>query len=67
MSVKSTSHRPSEQLGALIILLVLYRAFLAGEYRRESLFPETKFIFPNAPSIPITVNGGMKMPGWYVV
>jgi predicted esterase len=23
------------------------------------------FIFPNAPSIPITVNMGMRMPGWY--
>lgn len=26
---------------------------------------ETNFIFPNAPSIPITVNGGMRMPGWF--
>lgn len=26
---------------------------------------ETNYIFPNAPSIPITVNGGMKMPGWF--
>ncbi len=24
-----------------------------------------RFIFPHAPSIPITVNGGMIMPGWY--
>jgi predicted esterase len=23
-----------------------------------------KFVFPNAPSIPITVNGGMAMPGY---
>ncbi|SMR42011.1 unnamed protein product [Zymoseptoria tritici ST99CH_1A5] len=39
--------------------------FLAEEFRRKQLFPETKFIFPNAPQIPITVNGGMRMPGWY--
>ncbi|KAF2207431.1 hypothetical protein CERZMDRAFT_51002 [Cercospora zeae-maydis SCOH1-5] len=39
--------------------------FLAEEYRRRSLFPETKFVFPNAPQIPITVNMGMRMPGWY--
>ena len=24
-----------------------------------------RFIFPNAPSRPITINGGMSMPGWY--
>ncbi|GAA6139959.1 phospholipase/carboxylesterase [Arenicella sp. 4NH20-0111] len=24
-----------------------------------------KFIFPQAPSRPITINGGMNMPGWY--
>lgn len=24
-----------------------------------------KFIFPNAPIIPITINGGMRMRGWY--
>jgi phospholipase/carboxylesterase len=24
-----------------------------------------KFIFPNAPIRPITINGGMEMPGWY--
>lgn len=26
---------------------------------------ETNFVFPNAPTIPITVNGGMPMPGWF--
>lgn len=24
-----------------------------------------RFIFPNAPERPITINGGMAMPGWY--
>jgi len=27
----------------------------------------TRFIFPHAPSRPITINGGMIMPGWYDV
>lgn len=25
----------------------------------------TRFIFPHAPEIPVTVNGGMAMPAWY--
>lgn len=25
----------------------------------------TRFIFPHAPSLPVTVNGGMVMPAWY--
>ena len=24
-----------------------------------------RFIFPNAPQIPVTVNGGVMMPAWY--
>ncbi|KAJ5110068.1 Phospholipase/carboxylesterase [Penicillium argentinense] len=38
---------------------------LAQNWRRRGIFEEVKFIFPNAPSIPITVNMGMSMPGWY--
>lgn len=34
-------------------------------WRQRNKFEEVKFIFPNAPTIPITVNGGMRMPGWY--
>ncbi|KAK3687044.1 hypothetical protein LTR37_019206 [Vermiconidia calcicola] len=41
------------------------RMFLADQWRQQSKFPETKFIFPNAPQIPITINMGMRMPGWY--
>lgn len=29
--------------------------------------PAVRFIFPHAPSIPVTVNGGMVMPAWYDV
>ncbi|KAK2791569.1 hypothetical protein FQN52_004758 [Onygenales sp. PD_12] len=38
---------------------------LAQNWRRRGLFDEVSFVFPNAPSIPITVNFGMHMPGWY--
>lgn len=24
-----------------------------------------RFIFPHAPSLPVTINGGMRMPAWY--
>lgn len=27
--------------------------------------PTTRFIFPNAPVIPVTINGGMPMPAWF--
>ncbi|KAG0335586.1 hypothetical protein BG000_007394 [Podila horticola] len=27
--------------------------------------PHIKMVFPNAPSIPIAINGGMLMPAWY--
>lgn len=26
---------------------------------------KVRFIFPNAPAIPVTINGGMVMPAWY--
>ena len=35
---------------------------------REMNFPDElgiTFIFPHAPSIPVTINGGMVMPAWY--
>jgi phospholipase/carboxylesterase len=35
---------------------------------RELNLPATmavRFVFPNAPSIPITINGGYVMPAWY--
>ncbi|KAL5376100.1 hypothetical protein DPSP01_010692 [Paraphaeosphaeria sporulosa] len=39
--------------------------FLAENYRRRSVLEEVAFVFPNAPNIPITLNMGMHMPGWY--
>ncbi|KAL8969346.1 MAG: hypothetical protein Q9183_002039 [Haloplaca sp. 2 TL-2023] len=38
---------------------------MAENWRRRGKFEEVAFIFPNAPQIPITVNFGMQMPGWY--
>ncbi|ODV91881.1 hypothetical protein CANCADRAFT_78372 [Tortispora caseinolytica NRRL Y-17796] len=40
-------------------------SFLADECSRLSEFNSVKFVFPNAPVMPITCNGGMPMPGWY--
>ncbi|KAG9050061.1 hypothetical protein FS837_007814 [Tulasnella sp. UAMH 9824] len=28
-------------------------------------FPNTKWILPHAPSTPVTINGGMRMPSWF--
>ncbi|KAH6885340.1 Phospholipase/carboxylesterase/thioesterase [Thelonectria olida] len=36
-------------------------------WRRRQRLDEVKFILPHAPRIPITVNGGMRMPGWFDV
>ncbi|KAJ9647407.1 hypothetical protein H2204_000036 [Knufia peltigerae] len=41
------------------------RVSLAESWRRRGKFEDVKFVFPNAPNIPITVNMGMSMPGWY--
>ncbi|MCJ1353306.1 MAG: hypothetical protein MMC33_003291 [Icmadophila ericetorum] len=38
---------------------------LAENWRRRGKFEEVEFVFPNAPTIPITVNWNEKMPGWY--
>ena len=27
--------------------------------------PHIRFVFPHAPQIPVTINGGMMMPAWY--
>lgn len=43
----------------------LYRMQLAENFRGRGKFEHVKFVFPNAPNIPITVNFGMSMPGWY--
>ncbi|OCK81572.1 acyl-protein thioesterase 1 [Lepidopterella palustris CBS 459.81] len=39
--------------------------WLAENWRRRNRFSEVAFIFPSAPNIPVTLNYGMRMPGWY--
>eukprot|EP01023_Acetabularia_acetabulum_P027516 TRINITY_DN26034_c0_g2_i3.p1 TRINITY_DN26034_c0_g2~~TRINITY_DN26034_c0_g2_i3.p1 ORF type:complete len:264 (-),score=41.28 TRINITY_DN26034_c0_g2_i3:595-1275(-) len=34
-------------------------------YMFGEALPHVKFIFPTAPTRPITINMGMRMPGWY--
>ncbi|CAD6575487.1 MAG: hypothetical protein CYPHOPRED_005721 [Cyphobasidiales sp. Tagirdzhanova-0007] len=38
-------------------------SFLADQL--GGTFPYVKFIFPHAPTIPITLNGGYRMPAWF--
>ncbi|AMM23413.1 alpha/beta hydrolase [Variovorax sp. PAMC 28711] len=37
---------------------------IAGELDLSSVGP-VRFVFPNAPVIPVTINGGYEMPAWY--
>lgn len=41
--------------------------FLGEKLGSCGLFSGIKWIFPNAPSRPVTLNFGMKMPSWYDV
>ncbi len=27
--------------------------------------PSVRYVFPNAPAMPVTINGGIRMPAWY--
>ena len=56
---------PSSSRPSWLIYVSASRKFLPQTWREKNKFQETKFVFPNAPSIPITVNMGMRMPGWY--
>ena len=61
---------PSAQATASVIWL---HGLGASGHDFESIVPElqlpaglaVRFIFPHAPQIPVTVNGGMVMPAWY--
>jgi predicted esterase len=37
------------------------------EQQMRPHLPYTKFIFPNSPEAPVTVNNGMEMPSWFDV
>lgn len=61
---------PKETADAAVIWL---HGLGADGHDFEPIVPElhlpeginVRFVFPNAPSIPVTVNGGMVMPAWY--
>lgn len=36
-----------------------------AEHLQQKLLPKTRFILPQAPSQPVTINMGMSMPSWY--
>ncbi|KAI8872781.1 acyl-protein thioesterase 1 [Ramicandelaber brevisporus] len=38
-------------------------ADLSSAFQRR--MPYCKFVYPNAPSMPVTINMGMRMPAWY--
>ncbi|KAF8449947.1 Phospholipase/carboxylesterase/thioesterase [Terfezia claveryi] len=38
---------------------------ISENFRLRRKFNEVAFIFPHAPTIPVTCNMGMRMPGWY--
>lgn len=40
-------------------------SFLPELFASQGVLPEVKWILPNAPNSPVTINGGMKMPSWY--
>lgn len=40
-------------------------SFLADYLQRDPAFNKMRFIFPNAPMIPITSNSNVKMPAWF--
>jgi lysophospholipase-2 len=67
----STSSSSAPKAGALIFLHGLGDTPL-GWSELELMLPgmkprlkDIKYIFPPAPTIGITINGGMQMPGWF--
>lgn len=40
-------------------------SFFADFLQKDPAFHKTRFVFPNAPGIPVTVSGGMRMPAWF--
>jgi phospholipase/carboxylesterase len=60
---------PQEQAQSSVIWL---HGLGANGHDFESIVPElgistksVRFIFPHAPSIPVSINNGMRMPAWY--
>lgn len=60
------TRRVHNELGgsALLNPVVSTHNVIAG-YLHTSSFGHVKFVLPNAPVSPVTLNGGMAMPSWY--
>lgn len=62
-------HEPKQPASAAVIMLHGLGdqghgwASIAEDF--ASTLPHVRFIFPNAPERPITINMGFRMPGWY--
>lgn len=62
---------PSKYRGALIFLHGLGDSPRGWSHLEQSLprlkpnLGKLRYVFPAAPTIPITINGGMSMPGWF--
>jgi len=72
--VQSTSNTLVVETGKEPVASIIWAHGLgADKYDFESIIPmldlpdslPIRFVFPNAPIRPITVNGGMEMRGWY--
>ena len=71
MSTSSSQSSQAAKRGALIFLHGLGDTPLGWselQYALPQMRPKLKdiaYVFPPAPTIPISINGGMKMPGWF--
>jgi len=70
-AMSTTPPSSSQYKGALIFLHGLGDS-PAGWSHLEQMLPaikpslkDVKYVFPPAPTIPLTINGGMIMPGWF--
>ena len=66
-SAETIIHEPDEAADSAIVWL---HGLGADAHDFEPLMPvlglsATRFIFPNAPVRPVTINGGMRMRAWY--
>jgi len=67
LSLDTLEHHPGE--GATSAVIWLHGLGASGNDFLPMVphlgLRSTRFIFPNAPEIPVTINGGMQMPAWY--
>lgn len=67
MTLHIIEHTPNEPIHYSVICL--HGLGASGDdlapLAQEFNLPGVRFVFPTAPTIPITVNHGMRMPAWY--